>query len=557
MNDEQAKKPAPPEIQRRRWHVSLVWLVPLVAALVGLSMLIRAWQETGPSIEIRFETADGLSAGKTPVQYRDVTIGRLTEVQLSEDNSSVIATVELNRGGEAFTREDSRFWVVRPRIGASGISGLETLFSGGYIAADPGVSSTMAESFEGLESPPQIIYDQAGSRFRVEADDLGSLSVGSPVYYRKVPVGEVVSYELADSGESVNIEVFVSAPHDHLVTENTRFWNASGIELDLGAGGVNVDMQSLVALVTGGLAFGDPPEEQRKHAPAAADSRFSLFSDSEEALAPNKGPSRKIRMRFSQSLRGLDDGAAVFFMGKKIGEVSRITLDYDARDNTFPVIVEANIYPRLMGNVYQKLLQSSGREEGDAAARELFSRLVTQGLRAEARTSNLLTGQLFVALEVYPDAKPAVMDSRERVIMIPTRPTGLDRAQSQLINLVDRLNDVPFKSIADNLDGSLAELKQTLTQVNQDVLPATLTTLGGIDEVTGRLNKAIATASEALGSAADAFGEDSPEREQLDRALSEVEQMSKSVRQLSDYLRRHPESLLRGRDQQDRRDLRP
>ena len=557
MTDEQANRAAEPEIQRRRWHVSLVWLVPLVAALVGLSMLFRAWHETGPSIDIRFETADGLSAGKTPVQYRDVTIGRLTEVQLSKDNSGVIATIQLNRGGETFTREDTRYWVVRPRIGASGISGLETIFSGGYISADPGTSSSTSDRFEGLESPPRIIYDQPGRRFEVEAENLGSLAVGSPVYYRKVPVGEVVSYRLADSGENVAVEVFVSAPHDRLITANTRFWNASGIELDLGAGGVNVDMQSLVALVTGGLAFGNPPDEPQDHGAASRDSRFPLFASREEAMAPHKGPARRIRMRFTQSLRGLEEGASVDFMGKKIGDVSRISLDYDPRDNAFPVIVDARVYPRLMGNVYQKLLQSSEQEEDSAAARELFSDLVKEGLRAEARTSNLLTGQLYIALEVYPGAEPAVMASGDRTIMIPTRPTGLDRAQSQLINLVDRLNEVPFESIAANLDAGLAELKKTLEQINEDVLPATLTTLSGIDQATARMDAAIASASEALGSAADAFGEDSPERRQIDRALGEIQQMSRSVRQLSDYLRRHPEALLRGRDQQNRSDLRP
>lgn len=556
MTEEQANKPAQPDIQQRRWHVSLVWLVPLVAALVGLSMLFRAWQDTGPSIEIRFETAEGLAAGKTPVQYRDVIVGRLAEVELSKDRSGVIATVELNRDGEAFTREDTRFWVVRPRIGASGVYGLETLFSGGYIAADPGTSPRKSERFDGLETPPQIVYDQAGSRFRVEADDLGALSVGSPVYYRKVPVGQVVSYKLADSGESVNVELFVSAPYDQQVTDNTRFWNASGIELDLGTGGVSVNMQSLVALVTGGLAFGSPPEEQ-PGASADEGSRFELFSNREAALAPKKGPSRKIRMRFSQSLRGLDEGASVDFMAKKIGEVSRITLDYDSEAGAFPVIVEASVYPRLMGDVYQKLLQSSKQDEGAGAARALFTNLVSEGLRAEARTSNLLTGQLYIALEVYPDAEPVTIASGDPGIRVPTRPSGLERAQSQLINLVERLNDVPFESIAANLDTGLVELKQTLKQVNNDLLPATLTTLNGIDQMTARMEAAIASASEALGSAAESFGEDSPEREQLKRAMREVERMSQSVRQLSDYLRRHPEALLRGRGQQDRNDLRP
>ncbi|HCW90039.1 MAG TPA: mammalian cell entry protein [Marinobacter sp.] len=557
MSDEQANTPARPDIQQRRWHVSLVWVVPLVAALIGLSMLIREWQQTGPTIEILFESGEGLSAGKTPVRYRDVTIGRLTDVALSKDHSGVVATVQLGKDGEAFMREDSRFWVVRLRVGASGVSGVETLLSGGYIAADPGTSSATKKRFEGLESPPQIIHDPAGSRFLIQAESLGALNVGSPIYYRKVPVGQVVAYDLADSGEYVNIEVFVSAPHDRLVTSNTRFWNASGIELDLGAGGVNVDMQSLVALIRGGLAFGNPSGEPPEQAATNANTRFQLFTGREQALAPKKGPSRKIQMRFTQSLRGLEPGTEVVFMGKKIGQVSRITLDYDPEDQTFPVIVDANIYPRLMGNVYHQLVQSPEGKKNEPAARELFSDLVTQGLRAEARTSNLLTGRLYIALEVFADAEPTATGDSDREIVIPTRPSGLDRAQSQLINLVDRLNKVPFESITANLDSSLGELKQTLSQINRDLLPATVTTLDGINQVTDRLETTIASASRALGSAAEALGEDSPERQRLESALNEVEQMSRSVRQLSDYLRQHPEALIRGRNQQDRRDLRP
>jgi paraquat-inducible protein B len=199
MSDEQANTPARPDIQQRRWHVSLVWVVPLVAALIGLSMLIREWQQTGPTIEILFESGEGLSAGKTPVQYRDVTIGRLTDVALSKDHSGVVATVQLGKDGEAFMREDSRFWVVRLRVGASGVSGVETLLSGGYIAADPGTSSATKKRFEGLESPPQIIHDPAGSRFLIQAESLGALNVSArwlPTTWR-IPVSTSTSRYLS------------------------------------------------------------------------------------------------------------------------------------------------------------------------------------------------------------------------------------------------------------------------------------------------------------------------------------------------------------------------
>lgn len=545
------RTPAQPELRSRRWHLSLVWLIPLVAALVGMTMLWRAWQQTGPVIEISFQTAEGLTPGQTPVQYRNVVIGEVTDVSLSEDRSNVIAKVELSKDASAFTAEDTRFWVVRPRIGAGGISGLDTLLSGDFIAADPGTSDNRALHFDGLESPPPVTYGEPGKRFRLKAGDLGSLAVGSPVYYRKVRVGQVVSYELAEAGEGVNLEVFIAAPHDKYVTPNSRFWNASGIELGLSPEGLKLSTQSLVSILTGGIAFEAPPPENSAPTVAEQGARFRLFENREAAMAPRKGPAQRIRMRFDQSLRGLEEGAPVDFLGKNIGQVSRVSLDYDIETEIFPVVVDAVIYPQLMGRAHDKLLQAMGSEDqGEAATRKLFSRLVNQGLRAEARSQNLLTGQLFVALEFYPEAEPVSMEVEGQRIAIPTRPTSLDQLQAQLTGLVDRLSEIPFERIAGNLNASLAELEQTLKLFNSDVLPASIETLQGVDRV-------MVDIREVMNSAMATLAEGSPEREQLDRALSEVERMARSVRELSNYLRRHPEALIRGREPQNRSDLQP
>jgi paraquat-inducible protein B len=555
LNREQPR-PSEPDVRERRWHLSLVWIVPLVAVIVGLSMMVRTWQQRGPVIEVTFETAEGLKPDQTPVQYRNVVIGQLTGVTLGDDRKQVVATLELTKDAEAFTREDARFWVVRPRIGATGISGLDTLFSGGFIAADPGTSSQHRERFDGLESPPPITYGEPGRRFRLQAEDLGSLTIGSPLYYRSVRVGQVVSYQLAEGGQGVNVEVFVAEPHDRFVTGETRFWNSSGIDLDLGVDGVEVQMQSLVSLVTGGVSFGAPVMNGAEITPAEAGSNFRLFDDKTTALAPQKGPPEPIRMRFAQALRGMEEGAPVDFQGKNIGEVNRITLDYDESDQTFPVVVDAIIYPELMGHAYDKLRQAESRQASDAkpaksAVAELFDVLVARGLRAEARTRNLLTGKLFIALDFYPDADKTEVSRNAQAMVIPTRVTSLDRIQAQLVSLVDRVSKIPFESISANLDGSLAEIRQVLMQMNDDVLPASLETLDGIDTLTIRMGR-------ALGSVSDALGEDSPEREQLQQTLSEIERMSRSVRSLADYFRRHPEALIRGRQGlQDRGDLKP
>ncbi|BES70602.1 MlaD family protein [Marinobacter nanhaiticus D15-8W] len=544
------REPGEADVKSRRWGLSLVWLVPLVATLVGLSMLIRAWHEAGPTIRITFETAGSLAPEKSPIKYRNVVIGEVTGVRLSEDHEKVIVTAQLNREASSFTREDSRYWVVRPRIGAEGISGLDTLLSGDFIAADPGTSSQRSETFQGLESPPPVTYGEPGKRFQLKAQDLGSLDIGSPVYYRKVRVGQVVSYKLDESGDGVNVDVFIAAPNDRFVTNDTRFWNASGIDVGVSANGLDIDTQSLISVVAGGIAFGTP-SYKRAPEPAESGTEFPLFAERETALAPNKGPALEIRMRFDESLRGLHEGAPVDFMGKRIGEVTSVSLDYDTNQQTFPVIVEARVHPRLMGRAYDKLLESVDNQvSDDNVMPRLFNTFVLQGLRAEARTSNLLTGQMHVSMEFYPDLEPVEVEVTRRPVVIPTRPTSLAQLQDQLMALVDRLSEVPFKSIAGNMDSSLAELRQTLEQINDNVLPQALGALQSIDTTMNDMQDTLGTAAEALDPA-------SPERQRLGHALDEVERMSRSVRELTDYLRRHPESLIQGRPEAQRRNLQP
>ena len=229
--------PGPPEVKRRRWNISLVWLVPIVAALVGVSMLIHNARTAGPQITISFLTAQGLEANKTQVKYKNVVIGKVTTITLSDDRSHIDAIVELDGTARSFAVEDSRFWVVRPRIGAGGVSGVDTLLSGGFVGADAGVSGRVVDRFVGLETPPPITYGEKGTRFILRTEDLGSLDVGSTVYYRRIPVGQVVSYALSKDGKGLDVQIFINAPYDQFVITNTRFWNASGVDVSLTAGG--------------------------------------------------------------------------------------------------------------------------------------------------------------------------------------------------------------------------------------------------------------------------------------------------------------------------------
>lgn len=527
------QSPGSPAVKTRRFSVSLVWIVPIVAVLVGISLVVHSVLQQGPTIILNFKTGSGLTANKTEVKYRNVVIGQVTEVALSDDQKSVNATVKLAKQADSFTRADSQFWVVRPRIGAGGVSGIDTLLSGDYIGADIGQSETRAKRFTGLENPPPITYGEPGKRFTLHTQNLGSLDIGSPVYYRKIEVGQVVAYKLDAEGKGVDIEVFVHAPNDAYVTENTRFWNASGIDLSVGANGFALKTESLSSMLVGGIAFLAPPYSPNDK-PASEERTFELFDDQLAALAPPNGQGQYMSLRFDQALRGLKVGAPVEFLGVEFGKVVSINLDFDAKKRSFPLNVGIVIYPQLLGQAHTKLLKTMNHDPNDEAAGvRLIGSFIENGLRAQARSGNLLTGQLYIALDFYPKAEKVAFDPKARPVSIPTIPGNLEQLQEKLENIVNKINQLPIERIAGNLDSNLVELRKGLTQFNAKTLPSVQNTLADV--------------SKTLQSASSTLAEDSPQREQLTQTLDELGRMSRSLRELSDYLGRHPESLIRGR----------
>ena len=531
MNQESEHTPEPgdPAVVRRRWHVSLIWLVPAIAALIGISMLVHAWLSIGPEISITFHTATGLEAGKTPVKYKDVTVGMVSGIRLDEDGSHVVATVSLDKSAENLTRADTRFWVVRPRIGAGGVSGVDTLFSGAYIGVDRGSSASMSKTFTGLEIPPTVVGDMPGKSFVLSTADLGSLDIGSPVYFRRVRVGRVASYQLGEDGQNVRLQIFIDAPYDRFVTTNTRFWNASGVDVSLGADGLKLRTQSISTIVSGGIAFATPEHDPGD---AAAESTpFALAGDQAAAMAPPDGPAQYIQLRFEQPLRGLSAGAPVLFSGVDLGKVVSMTLDYDPVKRRFPTVVGILIYPQRLDRVLKKIPAPTGNAQRQIA--RFLGDMVAHGLRAQVRSANLLTGQLYVSLEHVPNAPKVAFDEIARPLTLPTVSGSLDRLQEQVAGIVDRIDKVPFEAIGKNLDTALAGLDKTLRQMDSQLLPEAAKTLQH--------------AQRTLGTAEGALAEDAPLQHDMSQTLQEVRRAARSLRVLTDLLGRSPESLLRGR----------
>ncbi|MGJ7522541.1 intermembrane transport protein PqiB [Variovorax sp. LT1P1] len=524
----------PPRVARRRdWMPSLIWLIPVVAALVGIFLVARILIDRGPEVVLTFRTAEGLEAGKTAVKYKDVQIGVVQSLRLSSDRSHVRVTLQLNKDTEAFTAQDTRYWVVRPRLDTSGISGLSTLLSGAYIGVDAGTSEESAKEFTGLEVPPIVTRDASGKQFLLRAPDIGSLDVGSPVYYRRIKVGQVAAYELNEDGRGVTLRIFVNAPYDKFVGGNSRFWQASGLDMRLNASGITLRTQSLATILLGGIAFGAPESE---NGPVAGENTaFALAEDEGAAMKPPDGPAQTMLLYFNQSLRGLSPGAPLDFRGVVIGEVKSIGIRFDRTEREFRMPVLVTVYPDRLHT------RATGEpEESRFSQQQRLRFLISKGLRAQMRTGNLLTGQNYIALDFFPKAPKVVVDVEKNPLEMPTLPNSLDELQSQVQEIATKLNKIPFEQIGTDVRAALATLNKTLVSAEQ--LARTLN-----NDVSPEITAAMKDARKTINSAERTLAQDSPLQQDMRQTLQELTRAAGSVRVLTDYLERHPESLLRGK----------
>ncbi len=524
--------PPLPRIERaRRWNVSLVWLVPLVAIAIAGSLLVRSVFLTGPRVEIEFKSADGVEPGKTEVRYKEVVIGKVVSVSLRDDRKRVVVVAQLDRSAAKFAVEDTSFWVVRPRIGTAGITGLGTLLSGAYIGTDAGVSEVSRKNFIGLEAPPLVLRGEPGTVYVLKVDDLGSLDVGSPVFHKRTPVGRVVGYTLDAERDELSMKIFIEAPYQKLVTRDSRFWNASGIDLTLNSSGLSVNTQTLASILAGGIAFDSPPDAPRAAA-APENTVFRLFADRRQALAPADGESVTVRMVFDQSARGLAPGATVDLLGIDIGRVRSITLQYDASRKRFPVEVVADIYPMRLGPVRTALIRDAGG--GDVV---VLQRLVANGLRAQLRTGNLLTGQLFVALDFLPGPASKATLADDGTLRLPTAPGTLSEIQPQIAEIVHKISKIPFDDIGRDLRATLSSASGAI----RSLTPQAQQALAEVQKTLQRAQSSLDSLDRNL------IDSNAPVQRSVEDTLQELQRTSRALRVLSDYLQQHPEALLRGK----------
>ncbi|HEX4452347.1 MAG TPA: MlaD family protein [Kofleriaceae bacterium] len=532
--------PAPNVHRHKRGRPSAIWIVPIIAIAAGAALAIRTYLRAGPTIHITFESAEGLEVGKSDVRYKNVPVGKITEIGISDDLDQIVATVELNRGAAKLAVSDTKFWVERPRVGVGGVSGLGTLLSGAYIGVDVGTSADTTDHFVGLEKPPGVTHDQRGKKFRLLAHDAGSLAIRSPVYLKRQQVGSITELALTADGKSVEIEIFIDAPYDKDVTETAVFWNSSGMDVTLDAAGLRVDTQSLTTVIAGGIAFGfrDPAHTG---APAADNTRFTLFEDRARAMAKPDTEKLALAIRFDEPLRGVAAATTLIdFQGVQIGNVDDVRLGYDAATHGFYTDVAATVYPRRLGAAYDALI-AEGAPTGRSGP-EMLQALVGRGLRAQLRSANLLTGSFFIALTLEPNAKKLTVAMKDGAWTVPSERGGTDQIQDQVASIVAKIDRIPFDAIGNDVHDATHAASSLMGHIDRDVVPDTKKLVGEAEIAVEALRDGLAAIRDNVAAP------DSPIQQAARTTLDELGRAAFSLRGLGEYLKQHPESLLRGRD---------
>lgn len=536
--------------------LSLIWLIPLVALSIGLWLAWKTLSEAGPVITITFKDGGGLEAGKTKVKYKEVEIGTVKTVILSDDLSHVIVTAELEKNVEDHLGDDTKFWVVEPQLGLSGVSGLDTLIAGHYIAVEFG-NGKHTRKFQGLERAPKISADTPGKHFTLSAESLGSLTEGTPIYFRDIKVGRVVEAGLAADKASVSLDVFIDAPYDGLIHNSSRFWQTSGIDMSMNSQGFNLKVGSLLSLLGGGISFDTPTLRHEGEQASQEGTKFTLYKDHAsvlEGLHPNKSV---FLLYFDDSVRGLSVGASVELKGIRIGTVTDIWIKFDPESNKLQIPVYIEIDPdRLMtADVIAKYVELN-KSELEKGRRPVIEKMVSQGLRARLKSGSLITGQLYVDLDFYPDETAAKLVYHEHDYpQIPTLPSVVEEFQKDAKEILAKLKKLPLDKIGMEILGitqgtnrlvnspDLHESLRTLNAAMKDVHKLTQTADREISKLVASADKSLAAATKVI----EQLEPGAPMSVDVGNALEELSASARSIRALTDYLERHPESLLHGK----------
>ncbi|MEH6551557.1 MAG: intermembrane transport protein PqiB [Pseudomonadales bacterium] len=511
-------------------HFSVVWILPLVALILGAWALVYTLINEGPEIKIRFETAHGLEAGKTKVRYRSVDVGVVEEVRLSADHKGVVAMVKLHKETRPLLREGSRFWVVTAQVSGGGVSGLDTLLSGAYIEFSEGDGEDGIREFEGLNRQPQTPIGAPGLRLQLLSSHAHSISAGDPILFHGYKVGRVESLDFDLALRKIHYDIFIDAPYHELVDSSVRFWEISGVSFSATADGIEVNTGSMETILTGGITFARPAG----FAPGKkveSGTEFKLFASRSEIEQDPYRYGVYYVVLFDQSLRGLKPGAAVEFRGIELGYVDKIMVkevmatNKPGGDGVIPVLIYLEPGRLLSGD----------NPESIDRLRESISLGVANGLRASLATGNLLTGSLFVNLDFYPEVEAAQQGEYLGYVTLPTAAGGLQKMGQQITTLLEKINGLPLDDTVDGVNTALVELNASLAALRE--LLDNKKTQGLTTELTSLMAE--------LREVAKGISPDSPAYQSLNSSLRDLNYSLQNLSDFTNTLSTNPNAIIR------------
>lgn len=458
-NTEPQQPTAPARVKKTNVFTSVVWIIPLVALITGAWLLMKEIRNTGPTVTLLLDSAEGIEVNNTVIKVLNVDVGRVTKIKLREDQKGVEITARLNADAKELMRKDTQFWVVKPRIDQSGVTGLGTLLSGSYIAFTPGKSEEEQFTFEVQDIPPIAAIGQSGLRLKLVGNNDRILGAGSPILYENFMVGQIESARFDPGGRTVHYTVFIQSPNDKLVRSGSRFWLDSGISVQTGGSGIQVNSPPLAALLSGAIAF-DSPERGNSGAGVKNEDTFTLYNSRSEVVNLPDERSLYYIAFFKQSVRGLTVGSPVEYKGIDIGVVADVP--YFERNDSLKLFSDGHIPVRI--RLEPSRMEINADEQSRAHWQQAFQAALNKGLTATIASNNLLTGSKMIELTDQPSSSPRLKPHSVYggSTVIATRGGGLDDLQAQLGNLLEKFNKLPLEKTVGELNGSLAELKQTL-----------------------------------------------------------------------------------------------
>lgn len=518
-------------------RASPVWIVPGIALIFGGWLVVDSYLSQGPVVDVTFANAEGIKAGETQVKRLSVELGTVEEVYLNEGYSDVTVVIQFDEGTQELLRQDSQFWVVKPRVGADGISGLSTILSGAYIELSPGIGAVGKRDFEGLDTAPVTPRSTPGNRISLVSEGNNSLSSGEPVLYNGYKVGLVENSDLSVTDGKTYYDLFVEAPYDQLITTNTKFWNASGITFDAGVNGVSVSTGSLEAILSGGVAFG-LTEGTPLGDSISEGAIYELYPSFTAIPEQNFEYSIEYMLLFDSSVRGLSIGAPVEYRGIRFGTVTDISFELVDPEDGFNA-EGRGLMPVLISIDPGRFLTDTNAALEEVS--EVMTQAVSNGMRASLSNGNLITGSLYVSLDFQNGSEPAQITELAGRKLLPTSNAGLAQLEQQVSQVLTKIQELPIEnslalaaSALESMTTTVGTADQTLQYVN-DVLEETNT---------AQLPQKVEAALNQLSTALGGISPGSPIYLELNNALDELTETLRNTRELSATIEAEPRSLI-------------